>query len=166
MTADRMEFDIDLKWEGALGFTVRWDLPQAPGTFIDEDLDVGGSGRGPNASRLVVAGVANCLSSSLMFCLQKARAEVSSMRVRAHGTILRNPKGRLRLVAIRVEPVVSLPAGARDKLERCSALFEDFCIVTEAVRSGIPVEVQLVSADEAGRETPVGPARGKAPPRG
>ncbi len=34
-------------------------------------------------------------------------------------------------------------------LERCMAQFEDFCVVTESTRNGIPVSVKVV--DAAGR---------------
>jgi len=29
------------------------------------------------------------------------------------------------------------------RLERCASLFEDFCVVTESVRKGIPVNVSV-----------------------
>ena len=34
-------------------------------------------------------------------------------------------------------------------LDRCMAQFEDFCVVTESIRHGIPVDVEVV--DAAGR---------------
>jgi uncharacterized OsmC-like protein len=152
---DRSEFSLELQWEGKLSFTVKWDFPDAPDLFVDEGPDLGGSGRGPNPSRMVVAGVANCLASSLMFCLQKVRADVKGVRIRAHGTITRNPEGRLRLTRIRVEPLVTMPADEQVRLARCAGMFEDFCIVTEAVRDGVPIDVQVYLVDEGGKETPV-----------
>lgn len=150
-----MEFTIDLEWVDHLAFNVRWDLSDAPEVLLDEPPDLGGSGKGPNASRMVVAGVANCLSASLLFCLQKSRVDVRSLSVRAHGTLQRNERGRLRLHSIRVEPLVRAGPDDLAKLERCVGLFEDFCVVTEAVRGGIPVDVRVMLVDEEGNETPL-----------
>lgn len=150
-----MEFTIDLEWVDHLAFNVRWDLPDAPGVLLDEPPSLGGSGKGPNASRMVVAGVANCLAASLLFCLQKSRVDVRSFSVRAHGTVVRNERGRLRLQRIRVEPMVRMGEEDAARLQRCVGIFEDFCLVTESVRGGVPVDVQVMLVDEEGNETPV-----------
>jgi len=152
---DKSDFTIELEWHDHLSFDIKWDLPDAPGVFVDEPPALGGSGKGPNASRMVVAGVATCLAASLMFCLNKVRADVKDMRLRAHGTVERNAQGRLRLTRIRVEPLVTMPSDEQVRLARCVGMFEDFCIVTEAVRKGVPVDVQVLLVDEKGEEHPV-----------
>jgi hypothetical protein len=40
-------------------------------------------------------------------------------------------------------------SGALQHLDRCMAQFEDFCVITESIRHGIPVSVKVV--DAAGR---------------
>ena len=150
-----MEFTMDLEWVDHLAFNVRWDLPDAPGVLMDEPPALGGSGKGPNASRMVVAGVANCLAASLLFCLQKSRVDVRSFSVRAHGTMARNERGRLRLQHVRIEPLVHMGTDDMRRLHRCVGIFEDFCVVTEAIRDGIPVDVQVILVDGEGNETPV-----------
>jgi organic hydroperoxide reductase OsmC/OhrA len=152
---NRREFDFEMEWVEHMGFIVKWDFYQAPDLYLDEPPSMGGSGKGPNAARMIVAGVANCLSASLTFCLGKSRANVEAMRVRCHGTLERNERGRLRLTAIRIEPLVTMPEEDMNKLVRCLGMFEDFCIVTEAVRQGIPVDVQVYRVDVEGNETPV-----------
>jgi organic hydroperoxide reductase OsmC/OhrA len=149
---NRREFDFEMEWVEHMGFTVKWDFYESPDLFLDEPPSMGGSGKGPNAARMIVAGVANCLSASLTFCLGKSRANVEAMRIRCHGTLERNERGRLRLTAIRIEPLVTLPDEDVAKLERCRGMFEDFCIVTEAVRQGIPVDVQIFRVDGEGNE--------------
>jgi len=151
---DIREFDFEMEWIDHLAFKVKWDFYDAPDLFMDEPPSLGGSGRGPNAARMAVAAVANCLSASLAFCLQKSRVDVEDLRVRCHGTLTRNEKGRLRLTAIRIEPLVRMPGEQASRLDRCMTMFEDFCIVTEAVRKGIPVDVQVYRVDEDGNEVP------------
>ena len=152
---DRNEFTIEMEWVDHMSFNVRWDLPEADDMLMDEPPAFGGSGKGPNASRAVVAGVANCLGASLLFCLQKSRANVEGFSVRASGTVTRNERGRLRLTGIRIEPVVRMPEGDMKRLDRCLEMFEDFCIVTESVRSGVPVDVRVLLVDGEGNETPI-----------
>ena len=61
------------------------------------------------------------------------------------GQLERNAEGRLRIgridVTIRLDDADSLK-----HLDRCLAQFEDFCVVTESVRQGIPVGVRVVDA--------------------
>ncbi len=152
---DKLEFTISIEWVDHLTFNVHWDLPEAPDVLLDEPPELGGTGKGPNASRMVVAGVANCLGASLLFCLQKSRVEMSGFSVRASGTVTRNERGRLRLTGIRIEPLVRMAADADVKrLQRCLEMYEDYCIVTESVRKGVPVEIQVYMVDAEGNETP------------
>ncbi len=113
--------------------------------LVDEPPPLG-QGHGPNASRLLAAAVANCLSASLVFCLKKFRQNVSGVKTKASVTLARNDKGRLRIGKIAVE--IRLDA-KYEHLDRCLAQFEDFCVVTASVRAGIPVEVRVV--DSAGK---------------
>ena len=38
-------------------------------------------------------------------------------------------------------------AADRSRLARCFSLFEDYCVVTQAVRDGIPVGVRVLDDD-------------------
>jgi uncharacterized OsmC-like protein len=154
------DFDFEMEWTDHLAFNVKWDFYDSPDLFVDEPPSMGGSGKGPNAARMIVAGVANCLSASLAFCLSKSRVPMEGMRVRCHGELTRNERGRLRLTYIRVEPLVTMPAKDLAKLERCMGIFEDFCVVTESVRNGVPVDINVHLVDEEGNESPVEPREG------
>ena len=155
MAEDKREFSFEMEWLEHLAFNVKWNFHDSPDLFMDEPPSMGGSGKGPNAARMIVAGVANCLSASLAFCLTKSRVGMEGMKVRCHGTLERNDRGRLRLTGIRIEPLVRMPGKDLAKLERCLGVFDDFCIVTESVRKGIPVDIQVYQVDGEGNETPV-----------
>ena len=65
------------------------------------------------------------------------------MTVHVAGVHGRNEKGRLRVTKLEVTIVPTVGAQDRDRLGRCDELFEDFCVVTEAVRHGIEVDVRV-----------------------
>lgn len=136
------EFTVELKRLERYQFTAQFDQPADATLLLDEPPPLG-EGKGPNPSRLLAAAVGDCLSASLLFCLSKARIDVSDVTATVHGTMVRNESGRLRISGLRVqlEPVIA--AADRDRSRRCREIFEDFCIVTESVRHGIAVDVEL-----------------------
>jgi len=101
-----------------------------------------GSLKGPNASRVLASAIANCLSASLLFCFRKSRLEVEGMEAEAEPTVLRNEEGYWRVGKVDVRIRARLRDGSdREKVRRCIEIFEKYCVVTEAVRNGIPVSV-------------------------
>lgn len=136
------EFTVELKRLERYQFTAQFDQPADTTLLLDEPPPLG-EGKGPNPSRLLAAAVGDCLSASLLFCLSKARIDVSGVTATVHGTMVRNESGRLRISGLRVqlEPVIA--AADRDRSRRCREIFEDFCIVTESVRHGIAVDVEV-----------------------
>jgi uncharacterized OsmC-like protein len=124
-------------------FWVDFDLPGVPTLLMDEPEPLG-EGAGPNAARLLAAAVGNCLSASALYCLQKARVTVHAMRTTATASFIRNDAGRLRIggLRVRIEPLVDDADSGR--LRRCLAVFEDYCVVTQSVRGGINVDVEVI----------------------
>jgi organic hydroperoxide reductase OsmC/OhrA len=141
------QFTLHLEQVADFEFRVRFDWPDVPDLLLDEPAPLG-SQAGPNAARLIAAGVANCLSASLLYCLQKSHNTPGGVSAAVTGTIGRNDQGRLRLAGIDVDLKLSGIPEARSRLARCFSLFEDFCVVTQAVRDGIPVGVRVL--DENG----------------
>ena len=136
------EFRYTIEHVDGYEFRVKFDWDTADDIVLDEPKPLGEE-KGPNASRLIGAAVANCMSASLLFCLQKAKVEVKGLRAVIHGRMKRNERKRLRLGGFRV--TIELDADADpSKLTRCLNLFEDYCVVTESVRNGIPVDVEVV----------------------
>lgn len=130
---DGYEFVVDFQQEGV-----------AP-LLMDEPPPVG-NGRGPSPSRLLAAAIADCLSASALFCLRKARIDVKGMRTTASATLVRNERGRLRVGGVRVKIVPVVAAEDVPRMQRCLELFEDYCVVTESVRGGIDVAVDVEAA--------------------
>lgn len=134
--------DVTLSRRGGYAFEATTGGQTEVRFTVDEDPPLG-TGLGPTPVALLAAAVGDCLSSSLLFCLAKAHVVVGGMSTKATATLERNEHGRLRIVGIKVSIRPELAGGERAKSARCEALFEDFCTVTQSVRDGIDVEVDV-----------------------
>ncbi len=141
------EFALQLELEGGYRFSV--DFGQAVPPLMMDEPEPLGRGEGPNAARVLGAAIGNCLGASLLFCLQRAQVEVKGLRVEVAGTLERNEKGRFRIATVRVRLLPGIVAGAGERIERCLGIFEDYCIVTQSVRQGIDVQVEVTPAEMA-----------------
>ena len=141
-----MDFTIELEQGEGYDFRVKFDWPEVPELLLDEPEPLGGK-HGPNAARLVAAAVANCLSASLVFCLKtKFKGDPKPIRSRVSGHLAKNERGRFRIAGFDVTIDLGDAVGDIPNMDRCREQFEDFCIVTESIRRGIPVNVKLVDA--------------------
>jgi uncharacterized OsmC-like protein len=123
-------------------FEVEFDSPGMPELVTDETEPLGRNA-GPDPSRLLSAAVGNCLSSSLLFCLSKARVDVEDLRASVETVMRRNEKGRWRITSLKVKLHPVIKPDDIPRSERCLEVFEDFCIVTASVRKGIEVNVDV-----------------------
>jgi organic hydroperoxide reductase OsmC/OhrA len=155
---------VTLRREQDYRFRVRFDGLAAE-VVTDEPPPLGG-GRGPNPSALLAAAVGNCLASSLLFCLRKARVEPAALDVVVDVGLERDPQGRMRVGAMDVRLKPALTDDERAHIGRCLELFESFCIVTESVRHGIvvraAVEPQRAVGAGADHGRPEAPASAEA----
>jgi organic hydroperoxide reductase OsmC/OhrA len=145
---EQQTFTLNLEHVQGYEFLLKFDWPDNPDLLLDEPAPLGAS-HGPNAARLLAASVANCLSASLLFCLSKARAAPRGMKTAVRCTLARNDKGRLRIEQVDVAITLEEGPGTPARLERCAGLFEDYCVVTQSVRRGVPVHVKVL--DGAGQ---------------
>lgn len=141
------EFRIEIEQESGYQFRVRFDKEQYADLTMDEPEPLGRDSA-PSASRILAAAVGNCLSASLLFCAQKARAQIGPIRTSVHVKVGRNERGRLRIAGIEVEIDPQLRDDERARALRCMDLFEDYCTVTASIREGVPVEVTVKGFDK------------------
>ena len=124
-------------------FRVKFDKEHYPELFLDEAQPLGGD-TAPNPSRILAASMGHCLCASLIFSARKVRADLEHVRATVKVWYARNQQGRLRIGRIKVEIRPKFAAGADPaRIERCRALFEDYCVVTQSVRAGIETVVEL-----------------------
>jgi organic hydroperoxide reductase OsmC/OhrA len=149
---DDESFTFTMDLQEGYRFLVDFGQDGAPPLLMDEPSPLG-AGSGPNAARVLVAAVGNCLSASALYCFRRARIDVRCMHTVVSGSLRRNDAGRLRIgrIEVRLEPEVE--SGEQARMRRCLELFEDFCVVTQSVRQGIEVDVTVepISAISAER---------------
>jgi uncharacterized OsmC-like protein len=131
-----------LRHEGGYRFDTTFDELRGVELHTDEPRPVGMS-EGPSAAMMLSTAVGHCLASSLMFCMEKSRGDVKDIGADVETSLIRNEKGRWRVAGIKVNMKVDVNGIDKEKLERCKGIFEDFCIVTESVREGIKIDVQV-----------------------
>jgi organic hydroperoxide reductase OsmC/OhrA len=118
------------------------DMPEKPSILFDEPAPLG-ENRAPNAAAVLGAAVGDCLAASLTFCLRKVRLDPEHLTAHVATHIQRKKHGRFRITGIDVELNPEFAEDDGPAFDRCERLFEDFCIVTEGVRHGIPVNVSV-----------------------
>lgn len=135
-------FQVNVEQWNKFQFMIDFNRDGIPGLLTDEMPPLS-EGKGPNPARLLAAAVGNCLAASLLFCFNKAHIEPQMIRAVVDCEMARNDRGRLRIKELRVRLEPALDAADLPRISRCAEIFEDFCIVTESVRDGIDVLVEL-----------------------
>ena len=139
-TVEEETFKVSM--EMVEGYRFRIDMNSAQEIFMDEPKPLG-SGDYPNAGKFLAAAVGNCLCESLSFCVRRTHTDMLSLRAEVFSKMERNDRGRLRITHINVilHPELSDPS----KLKLCQQIFEDFCIVSQSVKAGIPMDVEIIA---------------------
>lgn len=160
--ADASEVTVSIELLEGYQFLVDFHMDGVPVLVMDEPAPLG-AGHGPNAARVLAAAIANCLSASALFCLRKAHVEVRGMRTSATASLVRGERGRLRVGAVNVQIQPETAPADTGRIGRCLELFEDYCVVTQSVRAGLPVSVEvkpvesapaMASTDQRGHDQP------------
>ncbi|MEJ2296093.1 MAG: OsmC family protein [Candidatus Lokiarchaeota archaeon] len=112
--------NVGLSLEEGMIFKCELGEMKVEDCYVDDEHDTEASMWGPNPSRMLGMAVMGCLSSSFIFCLKKKGLSLDDLKTTAEVTIARNEKGFW-----------------------CKKFWQQFCLVTEAVREGIDVDVNL-----------------------
>jgi len=139
------EYTIEMKRKDNYKFEVDFESDKIPKLLMDEPPSIpGGEGQGPTASMLLAAAVGNCLSASLTFCATKKDVEVLELKTTVKLKRERNKEGfwRISELDVTLEPVIS--DNIDNKFQRCKDIYEDYCIVSQSVKKGIPLKINLL----------------------
>jgi organic hydroperoxide reductase OsmC/OhrA len=142
VTAVATTFSLHVEQIDGFEFRVKFDKERFAPLLLDEPPPLGHD-TAPNAARILAAAIGNCLSASLLFCLQRAKVVKPSVSADVDVEMVRNEARRLRVGKVNVTLRTDLPADD-PSLTGCLSTFEDFCVVTQSVRQGIDVAVKVV----------------------
>ncbi|OGS44035.1 MAG: hypothetical protein A3K76_00710 [Euryarchaeota archaeon RBG_13_57_23] len=131
-----------LRQKDGYRFEITFDELPGNKVLMDEPVPIGRS-EGPSAAMMLSSAVGHCLTSSLLFCMQKSRGAIKEIEADVDTTLARNERGRWRVAGIKVKIKPTIDSIDKEKLERCKGLFEDFCIVTASIREGVKVDVEF-----------------------
>ena len=123
-------------------FRVKFDVDGMPDLVVDEMKPIG-ENSGPNPTRLLSAAIGHCLSSSLLFCLQKARINVSYLETAVKANVERNSEGHLRITSLDAQIHLNVKEEDKNRVSRCLDIFEDYCTLNQSVINGLQVNVTI-----------------------
>lgn len=123
-------------------FKVEFDVEGIPSLFVDELTPIG-ENSGPNPTRLLSVAVGQCLSSSLLYCLRKARVNVKNLETTIRANTERNSEGRLRITSLDAQINLDVNEEDKTRVSRCLEIFENYCTVTQSVIKGLQVNVTI-----------------------
>lgn len=109
-----------------------------------------GADLGPSPMQMLCAAVGNCLSDSLLFAFRKFKQAPEPISCVVTAEVGRNADNRLRVLHMNVQIRLGALAASLEQVDRVMEQFEEFCTVTQSVRQGIPVTVEVF--DGAGQQ--------------
>ena len=115
----------------------------------DEPVPLG-TGLGPSPVQMLCAAVGNCLSDSLLFAFRKFKQVPEPIQCVVTAEVGRNDDNRLRVLHMKAQIRMGVLAASLEQLSHVLEQFEEFCTVTQSVRQGIPITVEVF--DSAGQQ--------------
>jgi uncharacterized OsmC-like protein len=140
------EFTLHIEQVDGFDFRVHFDKEAYQDLHMGEPPPLGRDAA-PNPARILAAAIGDCLSASLVFCLKRRGIVVQGLRSEVRVQLVRNENRRLRIgrVDVTIHPRDPIPD---DVFDACLKTFEDFCVVTQSVRQGIDVQVNVSRSSE------------------
>ena len=139
---------IELDWTGNIGFTAT--ARQFTGMTIDEPEEFHGDDKGPSAVEYFGIGIGGCLGTSFAFCLKKMEVPVKTMPLTIDVGVHHSSEdegGHLRVTDVAAEIEVALENEDDAELfDLCIESYKKYCVVTQSVIAGVPVDVQIKKA--------------------
>ena len=112
---------------------------------VDEPESFHGTDKGPSPVEFFLIGIGGCLGSTFTYCLQKQNVEIDTLEVVVDGQLKHaGPKMLLRLVNIEAELLITARDNdSSEKIEQCIKTFREYCIVTNSITQGVPLDVKV-----------------------
>lgn len=141
--SDEIKTHLKLKWESDLIF--KMDMGKVKtGNFLIDDTNLGADKVGPNPSRLLASAVMGCMSASLLYCMGKRDQSFEGFEAEGEIITFKNEKNlwRVKEINIKMTPKTNDEAVIK-RLKQCEKMFEEYCVITQSVREGITVNLEI-----------------------
>jgi uncharacterized OsmC-like protein len=142
---------VDLKLEKDLIFKADLGYDKVRELIIDETMNGETQKCGPDAAELLAMAILGCLNASFIFCLQKRNLSLDELHAHAVVSFKKIEKGYTRIdkIDVKIVPKSKDPTVIK-RISQCikeiksgNMFFEETCIITESVRQGIEVNVNV-----------------------
>ncbi|MHA1144988.1 MAG: OsmC family protein [Candidatus Helarchaeota archaeon] len=112
--------------------------------YIDETEQEEAERLGPDPAKLLGLSVLGCMAASFLFCIEKRKLVLEDFKGEAEVVVIKNEKDlyRVKEINVKLQPNTSDPALVK-RIGQCKNLFESHCTITESIRKGIKVNVDL-----------------------
>jgi organic hydroperoxide reductase OsmC/OhrA len=109
---------------------------------------LGGCGGRANPEELLLSALAACFLNTWAIFLKKLQIEYAEPAVRASAEVGKDPAGGFHLQGAKVTARVpaALLQTRRSEVEKTLSLTEKYCIISKAVRAGMPLTVVIEEA--------------------
>ncbi|MFX1377321.1 MAG: OsmC family protein [Promethearchaeota archaeon] len=135
---------VSLNQEEEMIFKCDLGNPKIDNLYIDEQNKPEQKKKGTSPVKLLALSVLGCLTASYSFCLKKQGFSISGLKGKAEVIIARGDKGfwRVKKIDIEMIPKIDTPE-MRKRADQCKKFFEQYCIISESLRTGFEVNVNL-----------------------
>jgi uncharacterized OsmC-like protein len=142
--SEGMKTKVGLSLEQEMVFSCDLGDMKVKDCYVDDTHKDEADMLGPNPTRMLGLALLGCLSASFIFCLKKRNLTLDDLKAEAELTIARNQRGFWRVKKIDVDINIKISdSDTRKRADQCRKMFEEYCVVTQAVREGIDVEVNV-----------------------
>ncbi|MFW9989737.1 MAG: OsmC family protein [Candidatus Odinarchaeota archaeon] len=142
--SEELKSNVELKLEEKMLFKCNLGKLKIDELYIDLRKEKRMKRIGPSPVKLLGISVLSCLAASLEFCIEKENFSLSDLDGRAEVTVARDRENFWRIKKIDVEmiPKIDNPELLK-RIEQCKKLFEQYCIISESLKKGIEINVNL-----------------------
>ena len=140
------EYPIQVEWEGGRDGKGKWTAEHSGASLpIAVPPEFQGPGGATNPEELLTSAIASCYTITFGIIAANRKLPVSSLSVEAVGQVEQNGPS-FKYIGITIKPVITLASDAGDDqvkmAEDMAHKADAYCIVTNAVRGNIHIEVQ------------------------
>lgn len=134
---------VSLKYSENLHFTA--SARHFDDIHIDEPESFHGTDKGPSPVEFFLIGIGGCLGSTFAYCLQRHNVEIDALEVVVDGLLKHaGPEMSLKLVNIEAELLITARDNdSSEKIEQCINSFQEYCIITNLITQGVPLDVRV-----------------------